>query len=188
MSQVGTSHLHGLAPVLIARLEVDGWDVLLFEALDGHHVDYSPDSADLPTVVTLLDAIPATPFPPMELRDTGKRLRTYVTAGRPTLLRRLRIAAHRPEQRQHHRRHRQRPDRRLGLGNPRRRVARPRLLDRVARLGRSPSGSSRAMGGQAHDVAHGIRRWPTGVHRGTSRALDRDQRKRSQRSLVFPVR
>nr|BFE56446.1 hypothetical protein GCM10020063_009720 [Dactylosporangium thailandense] len=70
-------HLHGVAPALVARLDVDGWDILLFEALDGHTADYSPDSPDLPAVVTLLDAIAQTPCPPIELRDAGDRLRNY---------------------------------------------------------------------------------------------------------------
>lgn len=72
-------HLHGLAPVLAGRLEVDGWDILLFEVLTGHPADYSPGSPDLPAVVALLDAIAATALPPVELRDAGERLRTYVS-------------------------------------------------------------------------------------------------------------
>jgi hypothetical protein len=72
-------HLDGLAPDLIARLEVDGWDILLFEALDGHHADYSPGSPDLPAVVALLEAIAATPCPAIDLRDTGERLLNYVS-------------------------------------------------------------------------------------------------------------
>jgi hypothetical protein len=72
-------HLYGLAPVLIARLEVDGWDIVLFEALNGRHADYSPGSPDLPAVVTLLEAIAARPCPPIELRDAGERLRNYVS-------------------------------------------------------------------------------------------------------------
>lgn len=72
-------HLPGVAPALVARLDIDGWDVLLFEALDGHHADYSPGSPDLPAVVALLDAIAALPCPTIELRDAGERLRNYVT-------------------------------------------------------------------------------------------------------------
>ncbi|GAA3298469.1 aminoglycoside phosphotransferase [Dactylosporangium vinaceum] len=68
----------GLAPDLVARLAVDGWDVLLFEALDGHHADYSPGSRDLPAVVALLEAAASTPCPPIELRDAVDRLRSYV--------------------------------------------------------------------------------------------------------------
>jgi hypothetical protein len=68
-----------LAPVLIARLEVDGWGILLFEALDGHHAGYSPGSPDLPAVVMLLEGIAATPSPPIELRDADERLRSYVS-------------------------------------------------------------------------------------------------------------
>jgi hypothetical protein len=71
-------YLTGVAPALVGRLEVDGWDILLFEALTGHRADYSPGSPDLPAVVALLDAIAAIPCPPVELRDAGQRLRTYV--------------------------------------------------------------------------------------------------------------
>ncbi len=34
--------LTGLAPALRWHVETDGWDLLGFEALDGHHADYAP--------------------------------------------------------------------------------------------------------------------------------------------------
>ena len=71
-------YLNGVAPALVGRLDVDGWDVLVFEALNGHHADYRPGSPDLPAVVTLLEAIAGIPCPQVELRDAGQRLRTYV--------------------------------------------------------------------------------------------------------------
>ncbi|MEV0131409.1 hypothetical protein AB0H83_23460 [Dactylosporangium sp. NPDC050688] len=72
-------HLYGVAPALVARLAVDGWDIVLFEALDGHTADFSPGSPDLLAVVTLLDAIAQTACPPVELRDIGERLRDYAS-------------------------------------------------------------------------------------------------------------
>lgn len=72
-------HLHGVAPPLVARLDVGGWDILLFQALDGHHADYGLGSPDLPAVVALLEAIAETACPPIELRDAGERLRAYAT-------------------------------------------------------------------------------------------------------------
>lgn len=72
-------HLHGIAPALIARIATGGWDVLLFEALDGHHADYSPTSPDLLAVVGLLETIAATPRPAIELRDAAQRLQSYVS-------------------------------------------------------------------------------------------------------------
>ncbi len=72
-------HLHEVAPPLLARLDVGGWDILLFEALDGHHADYSLGSPDLPAVVALLEAIAQTACPPIELREAAERLHNYVT-------------------------------------------------------------------------------------------------------------
>ncbi|GAA1025775.1 hypothetical protein GCM10009557_01020 [Virgisporangium ochraceum] len=71
-------HLKDVAPEVRAHLEVDGWDVLLFEALDGYHADYRPGSPDLPAVATLLETIAALPRPPVDLRDMRQRLRDYV--------------------------------------------------------------------------------------------------------------
>ncbi|MFI5911762.1 hypothetical protein [Dactylosporangium sp. NPDC051541] len=72
-------YLTGVAPRLIGRIETGGWDVLLFEALADHHADYQPGSADIPIIVTLLDAVAATPCPPIDLRDAAQRLQRYVS-------------------------------------------------------------------------------------------------------------
>lgn len=45
-----------VAPQLLWRLEVDGWDLLGFEAVDGWHADLSPGSADLDLVGALVEA------------------------------------------------------------------------------------------------------------------------------------
>ncbi|MEW2581461.1 hypothetical protein [Streptomyces syringium] len=44
----------GIAPALLWSLEAAGWHLLAFEALDGHHADYSPGSPDLPKVAATL--------------------------------------------------------------------------------------------------------------------------------------
>jgi hypothetical protein len=66
-----------LAPELIARVVRQGWDVLIFEALDGGPADYGPGSADLPAVSQLLIELGDTPCPEIELREASLRLRAY---------------------------------------------------------------------------------------------------------------
>lgn len=70
-------YLKDVAPDLLVHLEVDGWDILLFEALDGRRADYRPGSSDLPAVVALLNMIAALPCPPVDLRDMEQRLHDY---------------------------------------------------------------------------------------------------------------
>ncbi|MFD7618152.1 aminoglycoside phosphotransferase [Streptomyces sp. NPDC059802] len=69
--------LTGLAPALRWRVETVGWDLLGFEALDGHHADYAPGSPDLPEVAALLCRLGATPCPGIELRHAEQRLEHY---------------------------------------------------------------------------------------------------------------
>lgn len=71
-------HLGQLSPALISHIVDRGWDLLIFEALDGHHADYSPGSADLPAVAALLSRLAATPCPDIGLRPVEDRLRAYV--------------------------------------------------------------------------------------------------------------
>ncbi|MFE2729166.1 aminoglycoside phosphotransferase [Kitasatospora sp. NPDC059327] len=70
-------YVRGIAPALIARVESAGWDVLIFEAVDGHHADYRPDSPDLPKVVDVLRRLGEVPCPPIELRQAEQRLERY---------------------------------------------------------------------------------------------------------------
>ncbi|MFI2372090.1 aminoglycoside phosphotransferase [Streptomyces sp. NPDC018833] len=69
--------LTGLGPALHWRVETAGWDLLGFEALDGHHADYSPGSPDLPEVAALLRRLGETPCPGIELRRAEQRLERY---------------------------------------------------------------------------------------------------------------
>ncbi|MEU8922853.1 aminoglycoside phosphotransferase [Kitasatospora sp. NPDC048545] len=70
-------YVHGIAPALLARVEAAGWDLLIFEAVDGHHADYRPGSPDLPKVVDVLRRLAETPCPPIELRYAEQRLARY---------------------------------------------------------------------------------------------------------------
>ncbi|MFF6955082.1 phosphotransferase [Streptomyces sp. NPDC008317] len=44
----------GVAPLLLARVTVAGWDVLVFEYIDGRHADLTPGSADTALVARAL--------------------------------------------------------------------------------------------------------------------------------------
>ncbi|MFE5029240.1 aminoglycoside phosphotransferase [Streptomyces sp. NPDC056656] len=67
-----------LAPRLLFRVVADGWDILGFEAIDGHHADYSPGSADLPKVTEGMRRLGEIPCPDIELRQAEQRLAGYV--------------------------------------------------------------------------------------------------------------
>ncbi|MFC9430795.1 aminoglycoside phosphotransferase [Streptomyces sp. NPDC056987] len=67
-----------LAPRLLFHVITDGWDVLGFEAIDGHHADYSPGSPDLPKVTAALQELASLPCPDIELRHAEQRLVGYV--------------------------------------------------------------------------------------------------------------
>ncbi|MGX1851041.1 aminoglycoside phosphotransferase [Streptomyces sp. NPDC055299] len=69
--------LTGVAPALHWRVEAAGWDLLRFEALDGHHADYTPGSPDLPEVAALLRRLAATRCPDIALRHSEQRLERY---------------------------------------------------------------------------------------------------------------
>ncbi|MEV5238494.1 aminoglycoside phosphotransferase [Streptomyces cinnamoneus] len=71
-------YLHGIAPALLWRLETDGWDLLAFQALDGHHADYTPGSPDLSKVAATLRRLGRTPCPDIELLRAEQRLHAYV--------------------------------------------------------------------------------------------------------------
>ncbi|MGR8010323.1 aminoglycoside phosphotransferase [Streptomyces hypolithicus] len=69
--------LAGIAPALLWHIEESGWDLLGFEALEGHHADYSPDSPDLPKVADLLCRLGEVDCPDIELRLAEQRLEHY---------------------------------------------------------------------------------------------------------------
>ncbi|MFG2625626.1 aminoglycoside phosphotransferase [Streptomyces sp. NPDC048473] len=67
-----------LAPHLLFHVIADGWNVLGFENIDGHHADYSPGSPDLPKVTDALQELASLPCPDIELRHAEQRLASYV--------------------------------------------------------------------------------------------------------------
>ncbi|MGD3112326.1 aminoglycoside phosphotransferase [Streptomyces sp. YGL11-2] len=69
--------VRGIAPVLLWRIETAGWDLLGFEALEGHHADYSPGSPDLPKVADALRRLGEVPCPAIELKHAEQRLERY---------------------------------------------------------------------------------------------------------------
>lgn len=46
----------GVAPLMFARVTAGGWDVLIFEFVDGRHADLSPESPDVALVTKALQA------------------------------------------------------------------------------------------------------------------------------------
>ncbi|MEV0849273.1 aminoglycoside phosphotransferase [Streptomyces sp. NPDC049954] len=71
-------HVTPLAPRLLFHVIAGGWDLLGFEAIDGHHADYSPGSPDLPKVTGALKELAALPCPGIELRLAEQRLAGYM--------------------------------------------------------------------------------------------------------------
>lgn len=71
-------YVAGLGPALVSHVKDSGWDLLVFEALEGLHADYSPGSPDLPAVAALLARVAETPCPDIGLRPMEERLRAYV--------------------------------------------------------------------------------------------------------------
>ncbi|MFJ4620307.1 aminoglycoside phosphotransferase [Streptomyces sp. NPDC088812] len=71
-------YLRGIAPELHWQVKDAGWVLLGFEALDGHHADYSAGSPDLPKVADLLCRLGEVPCPAIELRHAEQRLEAYV--------------------------------------------------------------------------------------------------------------
>ncbi|MFE2427465.1 aminoglycoside phosphotransferase [Streptomyces sp. NPDC059373] len=67
-----------LAPRLLWHIETDGWNLLGFETIDGHHADYSPGSPDLPKVVQALGRLGDVSCPDIPLRLAEQRLSSYV--------------------------------------------------------------------------------------------------------------
>jgi hypothetical protein len=75
-------HVDAVSAGLIARIVEDGWDVLIVEALDGHHADYSPNSRDLGYVARLIARIGDLPCPNTPLRLAEQRLAAYTSEDR----------------------------------------------------------------------------------------------------------
>ena len=70
-------YVRPVAPLLHARVVALDWDVLVFEALDGHQADYSPGSADLADVADVLVRMGGLRAPDVLLRRAQQRLQKY---------------------------------------------------------------------------------------------------------------
>lgn len=73
-------YVRSVAPMLHVRIVEHGWDVLIFEALEGHQADYSPESAELASVANLLARIGELRTPDIALRRAEQRLHAYADA------------------------------------------------------------------------------------------------------------
>jgi hypothetical protein len=64
----------GVSPHLLWHEQVDGWDLLAFEAVeDARHADYAPGSPDVPKVLAMLDRLAAVPCPPVSMFAAERR-------------------------------------------------------------------------------------------------------------------
>jgi len=66
------SHVAPIAPRLLWQVDLDGWNILAFEHLDGRHANLAPGSPDLPKIadtLTRLGQIPAPELPLRRLQD-----------------------------------------------------------------------------------------------------------------------
>ncbi|MCX2967359.1 MULTISPECIES: aminoglycoside phosphotransferase [Streptomyces] len=70
-------YVQGVAPRMLWRLETAGWDLLGFEAVDGHHADYAPDSSDVPLVAAALRRLGGVPCPDVPLKGMPDRMAAY---------------------------------------------------------------------------------------------------------------
>jgi hypothetical protein len=69
-----------ISPYLKWSARDDAWDLNGFEYVPGRHSDYSPGSADLPKVVSLLQQLQEIPCPDVELKQADQRWATYTEA------------------------------------------------------------------------------------------------------------
>lgn len=69
-------HVRAVSPELLWRIEIDGWDLLCFEYVDGREADYAPGSADLPPLVAAVQRLAELPCPnlaPVYFRPAEQR-------------------------------------------------------------------------------------------------------------------
>lgn len=71
-------HVRTVTPELLWQAEVDGWDLLAFEAVEGRHADYTPGSSDLPKVVDMLTELGRIRAPKLPLRVAEERWAEHV--------------------------------------------------------------------------------------------------------------
>jgi len=71
-------YVRSVTPALLWQTEVDGWNLLGFECVEGRHADYTPGSADLPKVVEVLTELGHIRAPQLPLRTAEDRWAEYV--------------------------------------------------------------------------------------------------------------
>ena len=72
-------HVLPLAPQLRWQAEGAGWNLLAFAYIPGaRHADYSPGSADLPTVVQVINRLQQIPCPDLPVKRAEQRWAAYV--------------------------------------------------------------------------------------------------------------
>lgn len=77
-----------LSPKLLWQTEVDGWNLLGFQAAPGRHADYSPGSADLAKVIDAMRRLALVWCPDLpQLKRAERRWATYVDEADLALLR-----------------------------------------------------------------------------------------------------
>lgn len=71
-------HVRSVTPELLWHTEVDGWNLLAFECVEGRHADYAPGSSDLPKVVEVLAELGGIRAPKLPLRAAEERWAEHV--------------------------------------------------------------------------------------------------------------
>ncbi|MBG6136524.1 phosphotransferase family protein [Longispora fulva] len=67
-----------VSPRMLWQVDVDGWDLLGFEYVQGRHADYTPGSADLPGVIEVMNTLGGLPCPELpELKHAPQRWASY---------------------------------------------------------------------------------------------------------------
>lgn len=75
-------HLPASCPRLYWHLELDGWSLLGYEAIDGRHANYAPGSPDLPLVEAALTELQQVTAPAdIEIKDALDRWAEYAPPG-----------------------------------------------------------------------------------------------------------
>jgi hypothetical protein len=71
-------YVRSVTPALLWEAEVDGWNLLAFETVEGRHADYTLGSSDLSQVVDALERLSQIQAPALELRTAEDRWAEYV--------------------------------------------------------------------------------------------------------------
>lgn len=71
-------YVRTVTPELLWHTEVDGWNLLAFECVEGRHADFTPGSSDLPKVVDVLTELGRIHAPELPLRRAEDRWAEHV--------------------------------------------------------------------------------------------------------------